>query len=193
MFYSVYLQIQIFFNTIVGTNTIPSLTVSSCSLALWCDIFGNMDSSEPCVITRQICSQSDPISGPSLAWHVGHDAVMLSLWHDDMTTWQSETLLWTDNIQWLSHRELPGPGCHCTHCTLGKHGPRVGQINQSTRSLGQIKQSHLNWNIIWQINIPLLLTELSLNPTLTPELFIVNGQLLSLETRGPPLVSSLWP
>ena len=129
------------------------------------------------VITRQICSQSDPISGPSLAWHVGHDAVMLSLWHDDMTTWQSETLLWTDNIQWLSHRELPGPGCHCTHCTLGKHGPRVGQINQSTRSLGQIKQSHLNWNIIWQINIPLLLTELSLNPTL-------HCQWSALETPG---------
>ena len=108
-------------------------------------------------------------------WSWRCHVVIMTWWHDNMTVWDPP-LDWQYPVTKSPWAAGPGLSLYTAHWV--NTGPWVGQINQSTRSLGQIKQSHLNWNIIWQINIPLLLTELSLNPTLTPELFIVNGQLL---------------
>ena len=132
-----------------------------------------MDSSEPCHYPTDLLTiRSNLWSITAMTcWSWRCHVVIMPWWHDNMTVWDSP-LDWQHPV---TKSLWAGPGLLLYTAHWVNTGPWVGQINQFARS-GK-SNSHLKWNIIWQINIPLLLTELSLNPTLTPKLCLVSGQL----------------
>lgn len=161
------------------------------SLTHCSDVFGNMDLVKPpCHYPTDLLTiRSNLWSITAMTfWSWRCHVVIMTCWHDNMTVWDPP-LYWQHPVtksQWAG----PGQLLHTAHWVntglSWAEWSGVGQINQFARS--DKSNSHLNWNIIWQINIPLL-TELSLNSTLLVLWVWSSGQLLRHPglSRGPAI------